>query len=219
MIQIRRGEKENWIKVKEPLAAGQPGFDKKRHKIKIGNGKDTWDKLNYATGLFDYEILNKESTAKDRYKADNEDITVITYGTESPDEDTIGQIYLQYYDAEPEVDYLICSASDKLWYYQKWKSGIAKCWGSYIVTASIQNEFEGTSLYHENTDLKQINYPIEFIDVPSEVASIQSKGGIVWLANKGLNTETTTGLYSIISADKLTNAEYKINFEVSGRWR
>ena len=38
MIQIKRGTTKNWRKYNLRLLAGQPGYDKDKQKIKIGDG-------------------------------------------------------------------------------------------------------------------------------------------------------------------------------------
>ena len=219
MIKFRRGTTKSWRKTKEILASGQPGYDKDKHKIKVGDGAKSWSELPYASGLFADEILNSEKAAKDRFKADSEDKTLITYGTEAPDKDTVGKLYLQQYEVEPETDYIVSSGIDGIWTYQKWKSGIAKCWGTVELDTDVQNAFEGIELFHDNK-MKSIKYPFTFKNVPCETTTIQSPGGLVWLANKSKNTKSTSGVYTIISPDKqLTKAVYNISLHVEGLWR
>lgn len=222
MIQIKRGLKPNWLKLKKPLSAGQPGYDKERHKIKIGDGDTLWEQLPYASGLFDYEILNDEAVAKERHLLDNEDTTLITYGVESPDENTIGKLYLQHYDAEPEVDYVISFGVNKGWTYQKWKSGIATCYGTFDFTTTVQTPVGDSLLYQSSSAMNAIEYPFKFVDVPSESVSVASPGGhLVWLAaTKNLNTSDASAVYSLISPDKLTDsATYRITLRAEGRFR
>ena len=219
MIQFKRGTTKSWRSAKVKLAAGQPGYDKEKHKIKVGDGKTIWADLPYASGLSAKEVLDSEKDAKNRNKADTEDKTLITYGTEIPDENTVGQLYLQQYDAEPEADYVVNSGIDGIWTYQKWESGIAKCWGTIDLTTSIQNAFDGSTLFHDNK-MKTVKYPFTFKEIPSETATLQSPGGIVWLANKAKNTKSTCGTYVLISPDKhSTSANYNISLLVEGFWR
>lgn len=219
MIQFRRGTTKSWRNTKIKLASGQPGYDKNKHKIKVGDGEKTWAELPYASGLSAEEILCSEKDAKSRNKADAEDKTLITYGTEAPDKNTIGQLYLQQYDTEPEVDYVVSSGINGIWTYQKWKSGIAKCWGTLILTTNIQNTFEGIELFYDNK-MKSIKYPLTFKDIPSETATLQSPGAIAWLASKSKNTVSASGVYTIISPDEqLMNAVYSISLQVEGSWR
>ena len=219
MIQFRRGSTKSWRGTKIKLAAGQPGYDKDKHKIKIGDGENLWSKLPYASGLASNEILDSEESAKSRHKQDAEDTTLITYGTKAPDKNTVGQLYLQQYDGEPEADYVVSYGINDIWTYQKWKSGVAKCWGTITISTSIQNTFEGIELFHSNK-MESVKYPFNFKAAPSEVATLQSPGPIAWLANKAKNTDKTTGVYTIISPDKQpTNAVYSISLQVEGFWK
>jgi hypothetical protein len=219
MIQIRRGTTKSWRSTKIKLASGQPGYDKDKHKIKIGDGSSDWEKLPYASGLSAEEVLDSEKNAKSRANADAEDKVIITYGTEAPDKNTVGQLYLQQYDAEPEVDYVIESKIDGIWTYQKWKSGIARCWCTIQLSTSIQNAFDGIELFHDSK-MKSVKYPFTFKEVPTEIATLQSPGLIAWLASKNKNTKNASGVYVIISPDKQsTNADYNISFQVEGLWK
>jgi hypothetical protein len=221
MIQLKRGTTAGWRKLKTPLAAGQPGYDKDKHKLKIGDGKNLWSALPYASGLAAEDILCSESDAKSRHKLDSEDVSLITYGTNSPNKDTVGQLYLQYYDTDPEVDYVISAGISDGWSYKKWKSGIAECNKVFDVITSVQTSIGDSKLYQNTTAIKAVKYPIEFKEPPSELATVQSPGGLVWLAtSKGLNTTKQSAVYRIISGDKLTNSTtYRISLKVEGFWK
>jgi hypothetical protein len=217
MIQLRRGSTRSWRNNSTKLAAGQPGYDKEKHKIKVGDGKSSWSELPYVGGLSAREILDSEAAAKTKRNKDSEDLTLFTYGTEAPDSNTVGQVYLQEYDAEPEVDYIISSGVTGIWTYQVWKSGIAKCWGRITLETDIQTAFDNTWLYHNSTNMSSSTYPITFASAPSETATVQSPGGITWLASKTLNTTQASGTYNIVSPDKQSNrATYYISLQVEG---
>lgn len=234
MIQLKRGKTESWRGSKTELAPGQPGYDKEKHKIKIGDGDTPWADLPYASGLHAEEILCSEAEAKKRDNNDKFATNIITYGIETPKEDTIGQIYLQLYDAEPEVDYVIESGINGIWAYQKWKSGIAKCWGTYSLTTSIQSAFESELEIETEAEIEikakvaalfygsstgSISYPFAFERTPTETAVVQG-GRMTWLANTGANTKKASGSYTIISPNKqLTSASYSISIQVEGFWR
>jgi hypothetical protein len=220
MIQFRRGKTSSWRKSTVTLEAGQPGYDKEKHKIKIGDGSKAWSDLPYASGLFAEEILNSEADARSRKSLDAEDTTLITYGTAAPNKDTIGQLYLQCYDTDPEVDYVVSSGVDGIWTYQLWNSGIARCWGMYSLTTNVLNAFEGVGLFYDEGKMKNITYPVTFKTVPTETATLQSPGGLTWLARKSKNTKKASGLYTIISPEKqMTNAVYSISLQVEGFWK
>lgn len=215
MIQLKRGSTKSWRSSKNKLSAGQPGYDKNKHKIKVGDGKTPWSDLPYASGLSAEEILSSEADAKaNRDKEDRFATNIITYGTETPNENTTGQIYLQQID-EPEVDYVIESGTSGIWTYQKWKSGIAKCWGNYSFTTTVQEPFE---LFYRSAPIS-VKYPFTFREAPTEIVTIQS-GQQTMLANTGANTNETTGNYAIISlVTALDEAAYRISMHVEGFWR
>jgi hypothetical protein len=225
MIQFKRGKTNSWTSDKKPLADGQPGYDRTKKKIKIGDGKHSWQELPYASGLFRDEIISSEEDAKKTFDPiltalGIDERPIITYGPKSPDKNTIGQLYLQYYDAEPEVDYVVSFGVDGMWTYQKWHSGIARCWGTFSSTTAIQDAFESIALYSNTTSIKAVQYPFEFTEQPSETASLCSPGGIVWLATSKQNTKSKSATYTILSPDKqITSAKYDITLMVEGRWR
>lgn len=219
MIQIKRGTTKNWRKYNLRLLAGQPGYDKDKQKIKIGDGVTPWRALPYASGLKANEIFNSEADAKDRNKKDSEDDCIITYGKESPDNNTIGQVYLQEYESEPEADYIVSFGTDGIWTYRKWHSGFAECYGRKAVTASIRQEFVDAKLYYANKAIQKERYPFKFINTPVENVSIVSPGWVAWLASCGENTKSNSGTYNIISSDKHNSATYYITINVTGFWR
>jgi hypothetical protein len=232
MIQFKRGKTSSWQNAK-PLLDGQPGYDKDRHKLKIGDGIHTWDELPDASGLTLGEILESEAEAKVKAKAkaalnplstliskllSKDDRPVITYGTETPDDETIGQLYLQYYDSEPETDYVVESGITDIWKYRKWRSGLAECTGTLEIAVTVQEPLG--ALYCNSNVAKNISYPFAFKEIPTENASICSPSGVIWLANNGLNTASSSAAYSILSTDSHANqAIYKICLSVSGFWR
>lgn len=232
MIQFKRGSSSSWSSLKEPLADGQPGYDKNRNKIKIGDGKKTWSELPYASGLLADEILDKESDAKEKTKQKAalnplnaiatkifklEDRPIFTYGSELPDKDTVGQIYLQHYETEPETDYIISQGKNGIWTYQIWHSGMARCWGTVTLSSPVQNAFDKSFLYCNSTNMTQVNYPIPFLETPCETATLKSPSGtLAWVASYTGNSKEKTGLYKIISPYSQSNKTYGIILDVKG---
>lgn len=218
MIQVKRGTTDKWTE--DPgivLGPGQPGYDKTKHKLKIGDGDTSWSDLPYTSGLFADEIIDSESNAKTRKEADKFDITPITYGTTAPNANTVGQIYLQQYD-EPEVDYVIDAGVNGVWSYQKWAHGFARCWCRVAYTTAIQASLEGTGFYQSEVNLGDIKYPFAFTAAPVEIVTVQSPGYIVWLSGKGTNTKTATGTYALVGQNNPT-ASYYISIQVEGFWK
>lgn len=220
MIQFKRGSTSKWYDAaRETLADGQPGYDKKRHKLKIGDGKSSWAALPYVSGLTKEEILDSEKNARERLEADKykEDTTIFTYGTENPDSKTVGEVYLQYYDTNPEVDHVISYGTDGIWTYQIWNSGLAKCWGTLSIKAPIKNPFDKLEyLYCDLKVMTCVNYPFTFKKVPTENVTVQNSSNIVWAACNTKNTVAKSGAYSLISPDKLNSATYALSMSVEG---
>lgn len=65
MIQFKRGKTASWANQTEPLADGQPGYDKDTHELKIGDGTTAFADLpaigsGYTTGL---ESISNKTTS------------------------------------------------------------------------------------------------------------------------------------------------------------
>ena len=211
MIQFRRGSTESWRSTKVILAAGQPGYDKDKHKIKIGDGESSWSELPYAGGMSAEEILDSEENAKHRVKANAEDKTIITYGVEEPDKNTIGQLYLR----QSDTDHIIEAGISEGWIYQIYNSGIMKCSGSFRVKLDVVDSIEGTGLYCDSNNFK-VDYPKTFKNPPTETVSVQSSNGLAWLASKKANTKASSGTYTVVSTASANNIEYTISIQVEG---
>lgn len=136
MIQIKRGSSTKWKNCKTPLANGQPGYDKTKHKLKVGDGVTKWPDLPYASGLFEEEILEESS------KATND--TLFTYGTSTPSSTTKGKVYLQKFDGAIEADFVVETGRNVNYFYRKWNSGFIECWGSGNIPSSIDNKVKTT---------------------------------------------------------------------------
>ena len=221
MIQFKRGTRESWRLKNTVLEPGQPGYDKTRNKIKIGDGVHGWSSLKYASGLSDEEILDSEVNARNRNKLDNDDKTIFTYGTDAPTDKTAGQVYLQYQDTEPEADYIVASGTNNGWHYQKWYYGSAKCWCTIKVSAILNDLIDCTSLYRNTSNIKGFNYPFNFIETPTENVTVHSEGPLAWLAGCGnINNNKKTAEYCIISPSANSNeVNYYLSFTVYGTWR
>ena len=213
MIKFRRGSTQSWRKLETPkLVAGQPGYDKNKNKLKIGDGEKTWVELPYVSGLFEHEVLDSEENAKSKLSKDAEDKTIITYGVSAPDKDTKGKLYLQQ---SSNTYYLIESGTTDGWIYQIYNSGIIKCFGNFKVKLDVTDGIEGTGLYCSGGNFKK-SYPKTFKNPPSEMVSVQSSSGLAWVASKGVNTVDSSGVYSIISPTSANNIEYVISIQVEG---
>lgn len=46
-FMVRRGQSKVWASIDPKLAAGEPGYELDTHRLKIGDGEKTWNKLPY----------------------------------------------------------------------------------------------------------------------------------------------------------------------------
>ena len=211
MIKFRRGSTKNWRSNKTILESGQPGFDKDKNKIKVGDGKTLWSELPYASGLQADDIIDSEVNAKSRLTDDKYDKVPITFGTPAPDKDTVGQLYLQQ---NSNADYIIESGTNSGWFYQIYASGLMKCSGKFTVETSVIDGIENTGLFCSNGSFSRA-YPKTFKNTPIEIASLQGANGISWLAATGMNTISSTGSYTIISPTSQSSI-YTISISAEG---
>ncbi len=133
MIQLKRGTTKKWETQNPTLAAGQPGYDKDKKKLKIGDGETDWKNLSYTSGLSEEEILNEESAADKK--------TLFTYGTDVPDSSTNGKVYIQQLASIVEKDYVVETGRDINYFFRKWNSGFIECWGKGSIPEKINERF------------------------------------------------------------------------------
>ena len=148
MIQIKRGKAATWKKLKTPLAAGQPGYDKDSHKLKIGDGETLWDKLPDATGIRSEEVLTSESIA--------DELTIFTYGTKNPTSSTKGKVYLQQFDGAIETDYVVETGKNLNYFFRKWNSGFIECWGTGDIPSKVDDLLEKTIFKVKTNDYFEV---------------------------------------------------------------
>lgn len=177
------------------LSNGQPGYDRRTHKLKIGDGKSTWQELPNVGGLDYDQVLDAEKKAKIRQAINSTDKTVFTYGEEDLDRYTVGQVYLQQYDGPPEADYVTEFGISGIWQYRKWRSGFAECWGNIVQ--------EGFA-----TTFNTVDYPFAFVaisdgapEVAIETATITSTATGAYLTTTGINSLTKSGSYLLTLDD------------------
>lgn len=216
MIKFKRGSTKSWQSTEFKLGDGQPGYDKDKNKLKIGDGENSWINLPYIGGLTSQEILNEENIAKLLYAQDAENTTLITYGDSKPNSATIGKVYLA--GIEPEINKILKVGIKDNWVYKQYESGIVECCCSFTLTTTLDKAIEDSNLFQNTIQLDTFKYPFTFTEVPVEVVTLQNTSGLVWLANTGANTETTSGNYTIISPYKQSSeSDYSISILVSGR--
>lgn len=130
MIQIKRGTTDKWLATTEKLASGQPGYDKNTNKLKIGDGNSTWEDLPNLVGQLDIQPAASATSE-----------TGISYGTEPPSNDTLGQLYLQKYSGSVEADYVVEIGRSSNYFYRKWNSGFLELYGNGTKPSNVNSLF------------------------------------------------------------------------------
>ena len=49
-FKVRRGQSQVWADINPILADGEPGYELDTHRLKIGDGEKSWNKLPYIGG-------------------------------------------------------------------------------------------------------------------------------------------------------------------------
>ena len=157
------------------LSNGQPGYDKRTHKLKIGDGISTWQALPNVGGLDYDQVLDSEGKAKIRRVVNPTDKTVFTYGTEPPDDNIVGQVYLHQYDGDIETDYVVETGINKGWHYRKWYSGYFECWITTTLTGDNSvNISNAIGSLFVSGNIGSLDYPVTFEEPPTEIISVEA---------------------------------------------
>lgn len=115
------------------------------------------------------------------------------------------------------ADYIIDFGSSDGWTYQKWASGIARCW--CIKQIGLLNLSGTSGLFKQDNAVTTSSYPITFTAVPCEIVTVQSDKAILWAASKIGNTESASGTYAILSTDISPGISCAVSIQVEGFWK
>lgn len=160
------------------------------------------------------------------------------YGGNMPADATDGRLFFVLDDT---ADRIIKFGLDNGWYYQKFESGIVKCWRSVQRTIET-NEWQdgkggsvGFSIMGQTIGISsaalaydiQYEYPsskcFTFIERPTEIVSISNDTSWAPLTFMGRNhssvTLSTTKLYNIITKMPENALTVTMEFYVVGRWK
>lgn len=121
-----------------------------------------------------------------------------------------------------EQDYIVESGKTGIWYWRKWNSGIAECFGTVSVNTTINTAWG--SMYVGNTKMSRQNYPITFITKPTETATLQSGANACWLfaesGGNGVNGGYATAIYNVCRPNAITaSGTYYISIRALGYWK
>lgn len=117
--------------------------------------------------------------------------------------------------------YVVEQGESGIWSYRKWSNGFAECWGC-IQEAKKFNSSWG-SLYVCSTT-SAINYPFEFVERPTEIATARTRLYDCWLVAKGtgdvINSATYSGRYFAVRPTQVDDEfTLYIDLIVKGRWK
>lgn len=120
-----------------------------------------------------------------------------------------------YTNYVPKVDYIVEQKTSGVWYYRKWNSGFAECYGYHTIN-NVSCSTAWGSLYGTSA-IALPNYPFTFIETPDVNLSWESDYSAL-IDGVGKRTTTSCGqtyLYRPVSAI-LTG---KISIVVHGKWK
>lgn len=110
-FMLRRGQSEVWLRNNPVLAAGEPGYELDTHKIKIGDGVNSWIDLPYigehnivnCSTHFEFPVIGNENYI---YKASEE---ALLYQWDSKQ---LIYVSLGAADVSEEIDYIDCGGAE-----------------------------------------------------------------------------------------------------------
>lgn len=123
-------------------------------------------------------------------------------------------------NGNPLADFVIERGVSDIWRYEKWASGKAVCWGTYVGSITL-NTAQNSMYYSTINGGNRIDYPSGlFNSIPNEYYSMHNSGIFCWIETASRNTQTQTGLYRVLRETK-NETEYTIylDFHVIGRWK
>ena len=114
---------------------------------------------------------------------------------------------------ETVADFVVARGENSIWTWEKWNSGIAKCWG---ITGEKSFAFTGDGPVYRGSAAHSYTYPIALTEVDSVRAHILSEGGVVPVV-----LSVSDGLQ--VSAVRLCGGSASVtgrySFRVLGRWK
>ena len=110
-----------------------------------------------------------------------------------------------------------------IWTYRKWSDGTAECWGNYSHKFG-ENEphTKWGSVYYITNPTPEIEYPFQFVEVPSVHADMYTNTGYgtYWLTPRYKSSLTKTPTYFATRATENTQSgDFIISYNVKGKWK
>ena len=123
---------------------------------------------------------------------------------------------------EARVPSIVDEGTSGKWTYRKWSDGTAECWASVQFTTNISTAWG--NLYSSGAvSSTNLSFPFEFTEIPVVTASLSVISAAALLMPPGGTSYTTTksqtGAYELVRPNSITNATYRLNYIVRGRWK
>ena len=114
------------------------------------------------------------------------------------------------------ADFVVESGTEGIWTYEKWHSGVAKCWAQK--TANVCPGLDWAN-GHYYAAIPSIELPSIFNYIPVLNVSIEDADAN-FLITKRSATATETGLLYVVSLTKYeTSTDVRISLEAKGKWK
>lgn len=119
------------------------------------------------------------------------------------------------------TDYVIEQDTSGIWFYRKWNSGLAECWGVYSYSVVTADFAVWVTPVYGTTPAPAQPYPFEFVATPLEWASIESSVNAFWLYKESgsHNSYYQTAIYRPVKVNSGSDNLIEIRYYVVGRWK
>lgn len=108
------------------------------------------------------------------------------------------------------------------WTYRKWSDGIYECWRNLDISVNISGAWGGL-FTSGNIAATNLRFPITFVEIPVVTVTLAAgyAGGIIMTTGASAVPVSTsqTGTFEIARGTAYSSANYKIAYNVKGRWK
>lgn len=112
-------------------------------------------------------------------------------------------------------DYIVEEGTSGIWYYRKWASGAAECWGTQTETKASYVTL-GNNWYGFNTT--SVSLPFTFLQTPNVNTSIKI-GSSLSFASPLISVSTTAVNAYGMAYGQSTSTTVIVNYQVKGLWK
>lgn len=111
------------------------------------------------------------------------------------------------------------------WFYRKWASGVAECFGSYQTSSFNIETPLGTGALYYSDQIASLAFPFTFISVDVEIPWITVTGAVTgsifstWTMADSVNTPSRSRAYRVVRSGILKGVVASVHYYVKGRWK